>query len=83
MTSLPMYLNVRGDKLKKLEDFTNADKIAMTAIKASISAIVMQMDAAEKYGLPEATRFDKFHNDARKHDVSVRSGCWGMRRESG
>ena len=60
MTSLPMYLNVRGDKLKKLEDFTAADKIAMTAIKASIPAIAMQMYAAENYGLPEATRFDKY-----------------------
>ena len=60
MTSLPMYLNVRGDKLKRLEDFTDADKIAMTAIKASIPAIAMQMYAAEKYGLTEATRFDKY-----------------------
>jgi NitT/TauT family transport system substrate-binding protein len=59
MTSLPMYLNARGD-LKKLDDVTNTDKIAVTAIKVSIPAIVMQMYAAEKYGLPEATRFDKY-----------------------
>jgi NitT/TauT family transport system substrate-binding protein len=59
MTSLPMYLNARGN-LKKLEDFTDANKIAVTAIKVSIPAIVMQMYAAEKYGLPEATRFDKY-----------------------
>jgi len=43
-----------------LEDVTDQDKIAMTAIKVSIPAIVMQMYAAEKYGLPEATRFDKY-----------------------
>jgi NitT/TauT family transport system substrate-binding protein len=60
MTSLPMYLNVRGNKLNKLEDFTDAHKIAMTAIKVSIPAIVMQMYAAEKYGIAEATRFDKY-----------------------
>jgi NitT/TauT family transport system substrate-binding protein len=60
MTSLPMYLNVRDSKLNKLEDFTHADKIAMTAIKVSIPAIVMQMYAAEKYGINEATRFDKY-----------------------
>ena len=59
MTSLPMYLNVWGNQ-KKLEDFTDADKIGVTAIKVSIPAIVMQMYAAEKYGLPEATRFDKY-----------------------
>jgi NitT/TauT family transport system substrate-binding protein len=60
MTSLPMYLNVRGDRLKKLEDFTDADKIAMTATGSSIPAIVIQMYAAEKYGLPQAKRFDKY-----------------------
>jgi len=60
MTSLPMYLNVRGDKWNKLEDFTDGDTIAMTEIKVSIPAIVMQMYAAKKYGLSEATRFDRF-----------------------
>lgn len=59
MTSLPMYLNVRGN-LKKLDDVTDKDKIALTSIKVSIPAIVMQMYAAEKYGFPEATRFDKY-----------------------
>lgn len=59
MTSLPMYLNARRN-LKALEDFTDADKIAMTAITVSIPAIVMQMYAAEKYGLSEAKRFDKY-----------------------
>jgi NitT/TauT family transport system substrate-binding protein len=57
ITSLPMYLNVRGDKLKTLEDFTDTDKIAMTAIEASIPAIALKKYAYEKYG--EATRFDK------------------------
>ena len=60
MTSLPMYLNTTNRNLKRLEDVTDQDKIAMTAIKVSIPAIVMQMYAAEKYGLPEATRFDKY-----------------------
>jgi NitT/TauT family transport system substrate-binding protein len=59
MTSLPMYLNARGN-LKKLDDVTDKDKIALTSIKVSIPAIVMQMYAAEKYGFPEATRFDKY-----------------------
>src|SRR6185369_14420417 len=33
MTSLPMYLNTTRPTLKKLEDVTATDKIAMTAIK--------------------------------------------------
>jgi NitT/TauT family transport system substrate-binding protein len=58
MSSMPMYLNTRADHLKKLDDVTDKDKIAVTAIKVSIPSIVMQMYAKRKYGQP--TRFDKF-----------------------
>jgi len=60
ITSLPMYLNTSRDGFKTLENLTNSDKIAMTAIKVSIPAIVMQMVAAEKYGLKDATHFDRY-----------------------
>ena len=70
MTSLPMYLNTTRAGLRKLEDLTDADKIAMTAIKVSIPAIVMQMYAAEKYGLAEATRFDN-HTVSMTHPDGV------------
>jgi NitT/TauT family transport system substrate-binding protein len=58
MSSMPMYLNTRADHLKKLDDVTDKDKIAVTAIKVSIPSIIMQMYAKQKYGQP--TRFDKF-----------------------
>jgi len=70
MTSLPMYLNTTRVGLRKLEDLTDADKIAMTAIKVSIPAIVMQMYAAEKNGLAEATRFDN-HTVSMTHPDGV------------
>jgi NitT/TauT family transport system substrate-binding protein len=60
MTSLPMYLNTRVDHLQKLDDFTDKDKIAVTAIKVSIPAIIMQMYAKEKYGESEVARFDRY-----------------------
>lgn len=60
ITSLPMYLNTSRDGFKTLDNVTGTDKIAMTAIKVSIPAIVMQMYAAEKYGLKDATRFDRY-----------------------
>ena len=60
MTSMPMYLNTRADHLKKLEDLTDQDKIAVTSIKVSIPAIIMQMYAKERYGAAQATRFDRF-----------------------
>jgi NitT/TauT family transport system substrate-binding protein len=58
MSSMPMYLNTRADRLKKLDDITDKDKIAVTAIKVSIPSIVMQMYAKQHYNQP--TRFDKY-----------------------
>ncbi|HEY8518535.1 MAG TPA: ABC transporter substrate-binding protein [Gammaproteobacteria bacterium] len=60
MTALPMYLNTRAEHLRSLEDLTDRDKIAVTAIKVSIPSIVMQMYARERYGPEEAFRFDKY-----------------------
>jgi NitT/TauT family transport system substrate-binding protein len=60
LTSLPMYLNTRAPHLKRLDDITARDKIAVTAIKVSIPAIIMQMYAREHYGPAEVTRFDKY-----------------------
>jgi len=80
MTSMPMYLNTNAVHLKKLEDITDQDKIAVTSIKVSIPAIVMQMYAQEKYGPAQATRFDKFtvsmaHPDA---VIALLSGSAGI-----
>lgn len=58
MSSMPMYLNTRAAHLKRLDDVTDKDKIAVTAIKVSIPSIVMQMYAKQKYGEPG--RFDRF-----------------------
>jgi NitT/TauT family transport system substrate-binding protein len=55
-----MYLNTSNVRLKTLDDVASGDKIGVTAPKVSIPAIVMQMYAAEKYGLPDATHFDRY-----------------------
>jgi NitT/TauT family transport system substrate-binding protein len=80
MSSMPMYLNTNSPRLKKLDDITDQDKIAVTSIKVSIPAIIMQMYAQEKYGPAQATRFDKFtvsmaHPDA---VVALLSGSAGI-----
>ncbi|WP_428103282.1 ABC transporter substrate-binding protein [Candidatus Rariloculus sp.] len=59
MTSLPMYLNTHAEHLRSLDDLTDEDKIAVTAIKVSIPAIIMQMYATDRYGAEEAYRFDR------------------------
>jgi NitT/TauT family transport system substrate-binding protein len=60
MCSLPMYLNTREPRIRSLDDFTDKDPIAVTAVKVSIPSIIMQMYAAKKYGPAQATRFDKY-----------------------
>jgi NitT/TauT family transport system substrate-binding protein len=80
MSSMPMYLNTNSPRLKKLDDISDQDKIAVTSIKVSIPAIIMQMYAQEKFGAAQATRFDKFtvsmaHPDA---VVALLSGSAGI-----
>ncbi len=60
MTSLPMYLNTRSQSMKKLDDITDRDRIAVTGIKVSIPSLVMQMYARQKYGPAQTYRFDKY-----------------------
>ena len=60
MTSLPMYLNTRADHLQRLDDLTDGDRIAVTAVKVSIPSLIMQMYARAKYGEAAAGRFDRY-----------------------
>lgn len=60
MSSLPMYLNTRAAHLSALEDLTETDKIALTAVKVSIPALVMQMYARDRYGDDAVERFDRY-----------------------
>jgi NitT/TauT family transport system substrate-binding protein len=80
ITSLPMYLNTRSDHLRRLDDVTDTDKIAVTAIKVSIPAIIMQMYAQQKYGAGEVTRFDKYTVSMTHPDgvIALLSGSGGI-----
>jgi NitT/TauT family transport system substrate-binding protein len=80
MTSLPMYLNTRAEHLRSLEDLRDGDRIAVTAIKVSIPALVMQMYAADRYGLGEAGRFDRYTVTMTHPDgvVALLSGAAGI-----
>lgn len=80
ITSLPMYLNTRAAHLRTIDDLRQDDKIAVTAIKVSIPALVMQMYAAQKYGAGEATRFDRYTVSMTHPDgvVALLSGAAGI-----
>jgi len=80
MSSLPMYLNTRAPHLNALEDLTDADKIALTAVKVSIPALVMQMYARERYGDAQVERFDRYTVTMTHPDgvVALLSGSGGI-----
>jgi NitT/TauT family transport system substrate-binding protein len=59
MSSLPMYLNAGAEHLRKLDDITDKDKIAVTSVKVSIPSIIMQMYASSRFGADQFARFDK------------------------
>ena len=60
IAALPMYLNTTAAHLNRLEDLRESDRIAVTAIKVSIPALVMQMYALDQYGMDAVERFDPF-----------------------
>jgi NitT/TauT family transport system substrate-binding protein len=60
MSSIPMYLNTHADHLRTLDDIRDDEKIAVTAVKVSIPAIVMQMYARKKFGAAETFKYDKY-----------------------
>lgn len=58
MISVPMFLNTSNPRIRTLDDFTDKDKIAVSAVKVSIPALVLEMAAAAKYGDADYARFD-------------------------
>jgi NitT/TauT family transport system substrate-binding protein len=60
MTSIPMYLNTKAPHLKSLKDLTPTDKIAVTAVKVSIPAIIMQMQAIKESGKADYAKYDPY-----------------------
>src|SRR3954463_13786373 len=60
MTSIPMYLNTKAPHLKSLKDLQPTDKIAVTAVKVSIPAIIMQMAAIKESGKADYAHYDPY-----------------------
>ena len=60
MSSIPAYLNTTNPNINALRDVTEKDKIAINAVKVSIPAIIMQMQARKEFGPAETFRYDKY-----------------------
>ena len=55
-----MYLNTKAPHLKSLKDLQPTDKIAVTAVKVSIPAIIMQMQAIKESGKDQFAKYDPY-----------------------
>src|SRR5207248_943529 len=72
----PLYLLTRNPNVKKIADFTDADRITVPAVKSSVQARMLQMAAEKIWG--QFDRLDKLtissgHPDAIAALLSIQS----------
>jgi NitT/TauT family transport system substrate-binding protein len=59
LSSQPFLLNTRNPDIKTIRDFTDADKIALPAVKVSVHAVTLEMAAAKEFGKENFAKLDK------------------------
>jgi len=60
LNSMPQWLNTTNPNVKTIKDFTDADRIALPAVRVALQAIILQMAAEKEWGKGEAHRLDKW-----------------------
>ena len=68
VSDVPMTLTTRNPNIKKIDDFTAKDKIALPAVKTSMQAVTLQMAAAKRWGDDQYERLDKLTVSMRHPD---------------
>jgi NitT/TauT family transport system substrate-binding protein len=58
ISALPLWFMTRDPGVKALEDLSGKDKIALTTVKVSVHAILLQMAAEKIWGPGQSNRFD-------------------------
>ena len=58
LDSVPLWLNTRDPDVQRLEDLSAKDKIAVTAPKVSVHAILLEIAAAKRWGMKDYAHFD-------------------------
>lgn len=58
INQIPFWLNVNRPEIKSIRDFTEKDKIVVTAIKVSVPAIILQMAAEKEWGRENYAKLD-------------------------
>lgn len=78
LSAQPFYLVTRNTKLTTVRDFTESDRIALPSIKSSNQAVLLQMAAADAFGIANFAQLDRLtvsmsHPDAMIALLSGRS----------
>ncbi len=80
LNDMPLFLTTSNPKVKSLKDFTDADKIALPAVKVGVQARILQMAAEKELGAGKFDVLDKLtvsmpHPDA---TAALLSGSGGI-----
>jgi len=59
MSQQPLLLNSRNPEVHSVRDLTDADRIALPAVKVSAQAVLLEMAAAREWGDAQYDRLDK------------------------
>jgi len=58
LSSQPFLLNTRNPNIKSVRDFSDADKIALPAVKVSVQAVTLEMAVAQAFGKENFAKLD-------------------------
>lgn len=71
LNNIPVFLNTANPRVKTIRDFTDADRIALPAVKVSLQALVLQMAAAKEWGPDQYTRLDRLTVSMKHPDAMI------------
>jgi NitT/TauT family transport system substrate-binding protein len=71
LSSQPFLLNTRDANIKSVKDFKDSDRIAVPAVKSSVQALTLQMEAAKLYGAKAFETFDPLTVSMTPPDATV------------
>jgi len=58
LNAMPMWLTTTNPRIGSIRDFTDADRIALPAVKVSVQAVVLRMAAKQAFGAGQEGRLD-------------------------
>jgi NitT/TauT family transport system substrate-binding protein len=58
INSMPLYLNTINPNVKTIKDFTEKDRIALPAVRVSMQAVILQMEAEKVFGKGQEHKLD-------------------------